>query len=158
MAIENTPDGPEEVRSVSFTDGGDPVTARKLVSMGELLVLERGEDQLRLDAMLLEGLSWQRDASDLADAVTDSEAVRSDPVSSYDNRSLDATDSFGVSNEYTTVTLEVVAPEGTDALQVRSEKGVSVLGPETLGALTTIDSTLALSTWFQTPIGPEQPL
>ena len=158
MAMQNTPNGPEEVHSVSFTDGAEAVTVRKLVSMGELLVIERGGDQLRLDAMLLEGLSWQRDASDLADAVSDPEAVLSDPVSSYDNRSMDATDTFGVSNEYTTVTLGIVEPAGTEALQVRSEKGVSILGPETLGALTTIDSTLALSKWFQTPVGPEQPL
>jgi hypothetical protein len=42
--------------------------------------------------------------------------------------------------------------------EVASEKGVSVLGPATLGALTTIDDTVALSRWFRTPIGPEQPL
>lgn len=149
---------PAEVHSVSFTDGERTVTATKLVSMGELLLLECENDQIRLDAMLLEGLSWQQDATSLAEFVRDPAAVLDDPASSYDARPVEPTDSFTISNEYATITLGVVDTGPMAALQIRSEKGVSVFGPGTLAALTTIASTRDLSTWFRTPIGPEQPL
>lgn len=158
MSAPNRATGPAEVYSVAFTDGDRTVTATKLVSMGELLLLEREGAQLRLDAMLLEGLSWQQDASSLAEFVSDPDAVLADPASSYDTQRTDAADPFTIANEYATVSLGTVDAGATSALQVASEKGVSVLGPKTLGALTTIESTLALSRWFRTPIGPEQPL
>jgi hypothetical protein len=143
---------------MAFTDEEPPIRAAKLVSMGELLLLERGGDQVRLDAMLLEGTSWQRDATDLARVVADPDAVLDDPASSYDGQPVETSEAFTVANEYTTVEVGTVEVDGTDALQVSSEKGVSVLGPATLGALTTIEDTVALSEWFRTPIGPEQPL
>lgn len=158
MRPPNYRGGPERVHTIELADGEQAVTATKLVSMGELLLLERGSDQLRLDAMLLEGLSWQQDASDLAGFVSTPEAVLEDAISSYDGRPAEATDRFTVANEYTTVEVGRVDAGGAEALQVASEKGVTVLGPQTLGALTTIESTLALSRWFETPIGPEQPL
>jgi len=150
--------GADRVHSVEFTDGEQTVTATKLVSMGELLLLERDGEQLRLDAMLLEGLSWQQDASDVAEFVSARVDVLEDPASSYDNEPTEPTDTFTISNEYTTVELGSVETGPTNALQIKSDKGVSVLGPSTLGALTTIDGTLEFSRWFRTPIGPEQPL
>ena len=154
---EHTADS-TEVHSVSFTDGEQTVTATKLVSMGELLLLECEGDQIRLDAMLLEGLSWQQDAVSLAEFVRDPAPVLEDSASSYDARPAEPTDPFTISNEYATVTLGVVDTELTDALQIRSEKGISVFGPGTVSALTTVASTHELSKWFRTPIGPEQPL
>lgn len=158
MDAQTHPNGATAVHSIEFSDDNQSVTATKLVSMGELVLLERGDDQLRLDAMLLEGLSWQQDATELAEFVRDSEAVLGDPASSYDNRAVEASELFRISNEYTTVTLGTVDAGLTKALQIKSEKGISTLGIGTLGALTTIESTLHLSRWFQTPIGPEQPL
>jgi len=158
MDADTYPNGAEEIHSIEFTDDGQTVTVTKLVSMGELLLLERGDDQLRLDAMLLEGLSWQQDATELAEFVHDSSEVLGDRTSSYDNQPVEASELFKISNEYTTVTLGTVDAGLTKALQIKSEKGISMLGIRTLGALTTIESTLELSRWFQTPIGPEQPL
>jgi hypothetical protein len=151
-------DGGERVESITVTDGEHPVTAVKLVSLGELLLLEGETDQVRLDAMLLEGLSWQRDGADLAELVADPDVVLDDPGSSYDGGPAETAEAFTIANEYTTVEVGVVETGGADALQISSEKGVSVLGPATLGALTTIEDTVALSRWFRTPIGPEQPL
>lgn len=150
--------GSERVHSITLGDGSSTVTATKLVSMGELLLLEHGEQQLRLDAMLLEGVSWQEDASDLAEFVEESDVVLADGTSSYDGRPVEPAEGFTVANEYTTVQVGTVETGGTEALQVASEKGVSVLGLPTLAALTTVDDTTALSRWFRTPIGPEQPL
>lgn len=147
-----------EAHSVSFTDSERTVTATKLVSMGELLLLEHAGEQIRLDAMLLEGLSWQQDAASLAEFVRDTAAVLEDPASSYDAGPMEPIDSFTISNEYATITLGITDTGPVDALQIRSEKGASVFGPGTLSALTTVASTRDLSEWFQTPIGPEQPL
>lgn len=150
--------GADRVASVTFSDGEQTVTATKLVSMGELLLLERGDEQLRLDAMLLEGVSWQGDASELAEFVRTPDDVLGDSASSYDNELTEATEQFTIANEYTTVELGIVDTGPTPALQIKSDKGVTVLGPQTLGALTTVESTLAFSRWFRTPIGPEDPL
>lgn len=150
--------GPKRSQSVTLGSGEEAVTATKLVSMGELLLLEHGENQLRLDAMLLEGVSWQQDASDLAELVDEPDAVLSDGASSYRAQSGEPAERLTVANEYTTVEVGKVTTEAGDALHVASEKGVSVLGLPTLGALTTIEDTTPLSRWFRTPIGPEQPL
>jgi hypothetical protein len=158
MAGPRDSTGSKRVRTVELTDGDRTVAATKLVSMGELLVIEHGEDRLKLDAMLLEGLSWQQGAGDLAEFVADPEAVLDDPASAYDGRPVEATDRFTVANEYTTVEVGRVEAGGADALQLASEKGVTVLGLPTLVALTTVESTLGFSRWCRTPIGPEQPL
>lgn len=150
--------GSARVHAIPLGDGDRTVTATKLVSMGELLLLEHGEEQLRLDAMLLEGVSWQEDASDLAEFVEEPGPVLADEASSYDGQPVEPVEGFTVANEYTTVQVGTVGTGDTDALQVASEKGVSVLGLPTLAALTTVDDTTALSRWFRTPIGPEQPL
>lgn len=157
MPSRHTP-GSDRVHAMALGDGSRMVTAAKLVSMGELLLLEHGEDQLRLDAMLLEGVSWQEDASDLAEFVEESGPVLADDVSIYDGQPVEPTEEFTVANEYTTVRVGTVGTGDTEALQIASEKGVSVLGPQTLRALTTVDDTGTLSRWFRTPIGPEQPL
>ena len=150
--------GSSRVQAIPVGDQDRTVVAAKLVSMGELLSLEAGEKRVKLDAMLLEGVSWQQDASDLASFVDTPERVLEDPVTSYDGRSAETTEAFTVANEYTTVDVGRVEADAGEALQVSSEKGVSVLGPQTLEALVTIDDTGALSRWFRTPVGPEQPL
>lgn len=155
MPPRHTP-GSDPAHSIILGDRDPEVVATKLVSMGELLLLEAGGDRLKLDAMLLEGVSWQRDAGDLTSVVDTPGQVRDDPVNSFDGDPVETAEQFTVANEYTTV--EVGAAEAADALQVSSQKGVSVLGPQTLRALTTIDDTGMLSRWFRTPIGPEQPL
>lgn len=158
MSNANIPNRATEVRTIELADGDRTVTATKLVSMGELLLLECGSDQLRLDAMLLEGISWQQDADDLAGFVDTPDVVLEDAASSYDNPLPDLDDSFRVSNEYTTVEVGAVDTGTGEALLFKSERGASILGPSTLGALTTIDSTRKLSKWFRTPIGPEEDL
>jgi hypothetical protein len=150
--------GPKRSQSVTLDSGEEAVTATKLVSMGELLLLEHGENQLRLDAMLLEGVSWQQDAGGLAEFVDEPETVLSDGGSSYRTQPGEPAERFTIANEYTTVEVGKVRTGAADALHVASEKGVSVLGFPTVGALTTIDDTTPLSRWFRTPIGPEQPL
>jgi hypothetical protein len=158
MSNANSPSQATEVRTVEFPDGDQTVTVTKLVSMGELLLVERGTDQLRLDAMLLEAISWQQDASGLAEFVATPDVVLGDTASSYDNPLPNLADPFAVSNEYTTIKLGVVDTGKVDGLLLKSERGASILGPATLGALTTIDSTRELSQWFRTPIGPEADL
>lgn len=158
MSNANIPNRATEVQAIELADGDRTVTATKLVSMGELLLLERGTDQLRLDGMLLEGISWQQDAADLAEFVDAPDAVLEDAASAYDNPLPDLDDSFTISNEYTTVEIGVVDTGTEEALLLKSERGASILGPSTLGALTTIQSTRSLSEWFRTPIGPEEDL
>ncbi|WP_159898584.1 hypothetical protein [Salinirussus salinus] len=157
MPPRHTP-GSARVHAIALGDGSRTVIATKLVSMGELLLLEHGEDQLRLDAMLLEGVSWQEDASDLAEFVEEPGPVLADEASSYRGRPVEPAEGFTVANEYTTVQVGTVGTGDTEAFQIASEKGVSVLGLPTLAALTTVDDTAALSRWFRTPTGPEQPL
>ena len=126
--------------------------------MGELLVVECEGRELKLDAMLLEGLSWQQDPSGLAEFVPTAEDVLEDSTSSYANEVVEQSDSFTISNEYTTVELGTVETGEAMELQLRSDKGASVLGLQTLAALTEIENTRRFSQWFRTPIGPEQPL
>lgn len=154
----NYEDGARQVSSMEFSDGNQTVTATKLVSMGELLLLECDGARLKLDAMLLEGLSWQQGPDDLAEFVPAADLILEDQSSSYENQLADAADTVSIANEYTTVTLGTLDTESTTALQIASDKGVSVLGPQTLCELTNIENTGELSRWFQTPIGPEQPL
>lgn len=158
MNNPHSPSQATEARTVEVADGDRTVTVTKLVSMGELLLVERGTDRIRLDAMLLEALSWQGDASGLAEFVATPEVVLGDTASSYDNPLPDLADPFAVSNEYATITLGVVDAGEGNGLLLKSGRGASILGPATIGALTTIGSTRELSRWFRTPIGPEEDL
>jgi hypothetical protein len=148
----------DRVRSVELTDGERTVTVTKLVSMGELLLVECEGQKLRLDAMLLEGISWQQDADGIAEFVQTPRDVLDDPVSSYENELREVSEEFTIANEYTTVRVGTGGKAGVNGLQIRSEKGVSVLGVQTLAAMTASENTRRFSEWFQTPIGPEQPL
>lgn len=158
MRRHTAPDGADRVHTLELAGGDQPLTATKLVSMGELLLLERGPNQLRLDAMLLEGLSWQADAATLAEFVPTPELVVDDPDSAYGASPTEAADGFTVANEYTTVEVGRVDTGTGAALQIASGKGVAVLGAPTLDALLAVEDTGTFSRWFHTPIGPEPPL
>ena len=126
--------------------------------MGELLLVEYDGQTLRLDAMLLEGISWQQDADGIAEFVRTPRDVLDDPASSYENELRQVSEEFTIANEYTTVRVGTGDHAGENALQIRSEKGISVLGAQTLAAMTEGENTRRFSEWFRTPIGPEQPL
>ena len=148
---------------IALRDGAGTVIVRKLVSKGERLEIDRGETSVKLDALLLEGLTWQEEGA-AVDALLDAEsAIAGDPVG-FTPGHRDGTETFdpgedaiSISNEYATVFARVVATDGGDGLEVTTPgRGTSVtLGPQSLRALAGVDDTGVFSVWFKTPFGPE---
>lgn len=148
---------------IELRDGDGTVTVRKLVSKGERLEIDRGATSVKLDALLLEGLTWQEDGA-AVDALLDAEtAVAADPVG-FAPGQTDSADAFesserdiSVSNEYANVLIREVSTDGGDALEVTTPgRGTSVtLGCQSLRALAGVDDTGVFSVWFKTPFGPE---
>jgi hypothetical protein len=139
------------------------VTVRKLVSKGERLEIDRGDTSVKLDALLLEGLTWQEDGA-AVDTLLDAEAaVAGDPVE-FTAGGRDGAEAFeptddaiSVSNEYANVFVREVSTAAGDAIGVTTPgRGTAVtLGPQSLRALAGVDDTSVFSVWFKTPFGPE---
>lgn len=148
---------------IELRDAEGTVTVRKLVSKGERLEIDRGETSVKLDALLLEGLTWQDDGA-AVDALLDAEtAIAADPVGFTPGQSDDTAafdpgeDAIKISNEYANVFAREVSTDAGDALKLTTPgRSTSVtLGPQSLRALAGVDDTGVFSVWFKTPFGPE---
>jgi hypothetical protein len=147
-----------------LTDGDATVTVRKLVSKGERLAIDSGDASVRLDALLLEGLSWQRDRAAVDDLLGSDTAVATDPAATADGEetagtvvTADTDGAISVSSEYAHVFVRDVTTPAGDALVITTPgRGTSItLGVQSLRVLAGVADTSVFSVWFRTPFGPE---
>lgn len=142
------------------TDGDTTVTIRKLVSKGERLQVEAGDHSVKLDAILLEALSWQRDLA-AVDELLGGGAFATDPVAAVagdDSVEIeDGGEEISISSEYSHVLVRDVETSSGPGLEITTpNRGTSLtLGVQSLSALATVEDTYVFSTWFETPFGPE---
>lgn len=147
----------ERVYLMELGDDGPPVTLHKLISKGERLEIATGDEAIKLDALLLESIAWQRTGERLSELVDTPEAVLTDPVSAYETDTNQDSTSTRIASEYSGVGVsKVVTDNGPGVCFVAPERGVgTVLGPQTLREVVKIDDTFEFSEWFRTPFGPE---
>lgn len=152
-----------ETDRLELRDSDGTLAIRKLVSKGERLEIDREDTSVKLDALLLEGLTWQENGASV-DALLDGEtAVAADPVgfnpgAAGQTEPFEPTDAaISISNEYASVFARAVSTEAGEALEVTTPgRGTSVtLGCQSLRALAGVDDTDVFSVWFKTPFGPE---
>jgi hypothetical protein len=147
----------ERVHLVELTRAGPPVTLHKLISRGERLEIATEDDVVKLDALLLESISWQRTGERLSELVENPEAVLTDPVAAYDIDADDDGTLARIASEYSGVGVSrVETDDGAGVCFLAPERGVgTLLGPRTLREVAKIDNTFEFSEWFRTPFGPE---
>lgn len=143
-------------------DGAEgAVAVTKLVSKGERLGIRDGDTGVKLDALLLEGLTWQRDRGTLDDLLGADGAVAGDPVAAATDGSADdtdeSTDDISISNEYSHVLVRAVTTDAGAGIEVTTPgRGTAItLGVRSLRELAAVEDTYAFSDWFKTPFGPE---
>ena len=144
--------------AISIEDGGSPVTITKLVSKrGERLQIVSGADRIKLDALILESLSWQRSLEALAAVVDDGDPIRTDETPISGGEPIANSPTIRISNEYAQVSCTHVRTATGEALALQAPaRGSSItLGPPTLRALAAHTDTVAFSEFFKTPVGPE---
>lgn len=154
-----------ETERYRLTDGDATVTIRKLVSNGERLEIDADSTSIKLDALLLEGLSWQTNRAAVDELLEGETSIESDPAAD----AIDASDAAEltaageesstttISSEYSHVAVRPVeTPEG-DALVITAPgRGSTItLGVQSLREIASVDDTYVFSVWFQTPFGPE---
>ncbi|WP_380676085.1 hypothetical protein [Salinigranum sp. GCM10025319] len=144
-----------------LTDGDGSVTVRKLVSKGERLEIDAGDASIKLDALLLEGLSWQRDPAAVDELLDAETALSADPVATTAaDAPADVTttgETMTVSSEYSHVLVRSVTTAAGDGLEITTPgRGTTItLGVQSLRALSAVEDTYVFSVWFRTPFGPE---
>jgi hypothetical protein len=162
MTDTDTVDDTRKTERRRLTDGADSVTVTKLVSKGERLEIDSGDTSVKLDALLLEGLSWQPDRAAVDELLDSETAIATDPAATTADSSVDATaaetaDPISISSEYSHVLVgEITTPTG-DALVVTTPgRGSTItLGVQSLRELAAVEDTYVFSAWFETPFGPE---
>jgi len=129
-------------------------TVRKLVSKGERLAIDADGDGIKLDALLLECLTWQSDRGAIHDVLG---ASFDDPLPASDVSPVANAPDISISNEYSRAVVSKVTTDAGDGLLVRAPaRGTDITpGVPTLRALAGLDDTFAFSEWFKTPFGPE---
>ncbi len=145
-------------RQFSVTDGSNPITVSEYrTKRGKRAEIATDLDGIRVDALILESLSWQRSREDLAAVLDDGALVRTDETPLSGGDPIEDSPTIQISNEYTQVILEHVRTATGQALQVRTPTRVSEtnFGVSSLRALASHDDTFAFSTFFETPVGPE---
>jgi hypothetical protein len=154
--VETSTIGVRRPRDANFTvsDGETDIRIQKVVSKGERLEIHNGDEGIKLDSLLLEGLSWQRDQGELQDMLG---GVAGEPVPRTTDGDAEATAELTVSNEYSHTTVRKVQTSAGEALQIETPmRGTAInLGVPILSALATVTDTYAFSKWFKTPFGPE---
>lgn len=140
---------------ISHPDGR--ITARKLVSKGERLRITAGPDRTKLDALLLESLSWQRDSEAVWRLLSPTDGAEPDPFPQAGGRRDVDGPELSISNEYSHVVVSKVRTRDRDGLHIEAPaRGTSIdLGPDSLRQIARIEDTFVFSTWFETPFGPE---
>jgi len=147
-----------------LSDERGSVTVRKLVSKGERLEIEGGDGSVKLDALLLEGLSWQSDREAVDELLDGGTAVATDPAATATEASpgtgateVDPSDGVSISSEYSHVLVRKVSTPDGAALEITTpNRGSTItLGVQSLVALASVEDTYVFSPWFETPFGPE---
>ena len=159
MISDDPPSDSEPSQRIELTDADGTVVVEKLVSKGERLAIVDGENVVKLDAMLLEGLSWQRDRAAVDDLIDSATAIAGDPVGLAPpvSEATDEPDALTISNEYAHVQARLVTTEVGDGIKITTaDRNTSItLGPQSLRGLAAVDDTYVFSVWFKTPFGPE---
>mgnify|MGYP000321385638 FL=1 len=159
MSEEHTVGDTRRTAERRLVAGEESVVIRKLVSKGERLEIDDGERSVKLDALLLEGLSWQRDRDAIDDRIDSDTGIATDPAAEAveDPGPADPDDAISVSSEYAHVFVADVATPAGDALVVTApgRGSTTVLGVRSLRDLAVVEDTFAFSEWFRTPFGPE---
>jgi hypothetical protein len=147
----------ERVHLMELSNADPAVTLHKLISKGERLEIASDGDVVKLDALLLESISWQRTGERLSELVEDAEAVLTDPVAAYDIDTDHGDMVTRIASEYSGVGVsQVETDHSVGVCFVAPERGVgTLLGPQTLREVAKIDDTFEFSEWFRTPFGPE---
>lgn len=134
------------------------VTVQKFrTKRGERAEIATETDYIRLDALILESLSWQRSRNAIAAQIPNGTVLLKDETPLTGGESVDSSSQFQITNEYAQVTLSHVRTTGGEALQLTTPaRGAELnLGPRSLRALTELDDTFVFSEFFETPVGPE---
>ena len=153
--MSDTADGPPTFR-IAGPEG--TVTVREFpTKRGERAEIESGGDRIRLDALLLESISWQRSREDLAALLDDGSLLLEDPTPLTGGDPVEDSPVIGITNEYAQVELRHVRTDAGEALRIATPARGSelLLGAPGLRALATHSDTFAFSTFFETPVGPE---
>jgi hypothetical protein len=153
--MSDTADGPPAFR---IADAEGAVTVREYpTKRGERAEIESGDDRIRLDALLLESISWQRSREDLAALLDDGSLLLDDPTPLSGGEAVEGSPVIGVTNEYAQVELRHVRTDAGEALRIETPARGSelLLGVPGLRALAGHSDTFAFSTFFETPVGPE---
>lgn len=157
--IEDRPAPGTRARTAFEIEGQDgrSVTVKKRYSKGERIEIIHGDESVKLDSLLLESLSWQRERGDLDELIEGDTDVASDPVPTSGGDPVDDAESLSISNEYSHTTVSKVDTEAGEALRIDTPgRGTAInLGVETLTALAGVEDTYTFSVWFKTPFGPE---
>ncbi|MDS0261126.1 hypothetical protein NDI56_17135 [Haloarcula sp. S1CR25-12] len=155
------PDEPPSEQSgrIELADADGTVVVEKIVSKGERLAIVDGERTVKLDALLLEGLSWQRDRAAIDELLDSATAVTGDPVGPAPPVSQPTDESVGlaISSEYAHVHVRRVVTEAGHGIEIATpgRNTAITLGPQSLRGLAAVDDTYVFSVWFKTPFGPE---
>lgn len=150
-----------ETHRIRLDDADGAVTVTKLVSKGERLGIHDGDTGVKLDALLLEGLTWQRDRAGLDGLLDADGAIAEDPVAAATDGPAGDTneraDDISISNEYSHVFVRDVTTDAGAGIEVTTPgRGTAItLGVRSLRELAAVDDTYAFSGWFKTPFGPE---
>lgn len=167
MSNEHTIGDTRVTEHRQLTDGDATVTIRKLVSKGERLEISNGSAGVKLDALLLEGISWQHDRKAVADLIDRETAIATDPAATtagdaaaeqgHQNKEGSDVDGITISSEYAHVVVRVVSTPAGDALAITAPGRGSTLalGVQSLQDLAAVEDTYVFSVWFETPFGPE---
>lgn len=156
---DDTPAAGDTRTTAEFEVGGgdDAVTVRKRVSKGERLEIDTGTESVTLDALLLEGLSWQPDRAALGDRLDATDVIATDPVPEAGGEPVADAPEISISNEYSHVVVRKVETEAGHGLEIETPNRGSALtlGVTTLRVVAAVEDTFVFSTWFETPFGPE---
>lgn len=162
MIDDDTANATRETECREFVDNEGSVTVRKVVSKGERLEIDSGNTSIKLDALLLEGLSWQRDRAAVGELLGSSTAMATDPAAATaDATDIDSgaemTDPISISSEYSHVLVDdTTTPAGPALVITTPGRGSTIrLGVQSLRDLASVKDTYVFSVWFETPFGPE---
>lgn len=150
-----------ETHRIPLDDAEGTVTVTKLVSKGERLGIFDGDTGVKLDALLLEGLTWQRDRGTLDDLLGADGAITDDPIAAATDGPVEETDEpaadISISNEYSHVVVREITTDAGSGIEVTAPgRGTCIrFGVRSLRELAAVDETYAFSDWFRTPFGPE---
>jgi len=141
----------------AISDADGTVHVRKRVSKGERLEIDSGEDRVKLDSLLLEGISWQGEQEVLDEVMENSVATETVPTPPDEDDPAEDREEISISNEYSHTVVRKHTTDAGEALCVEAPgRGTSTnLGARTLRKLAAVSDTYVFSGWFSTPFGPE---